>query len=193
MKKYELKINFNEQKGIDYLQKCKLTQSKQNIGGCILSFFIKIKNGNQTDLISLLLFLDFRTGRVERYLINSSNKDLIKKGVDYKEDWYFFWNNEKYKIFHENEHIINTEFTSLSRLNDGQLTRTFYINFMSELLRDYLQFNNSFLDGNMASLKKLTSPLKDSEYEEVTDPKKIEEAKLSKKLYIGTNKDNEGK
>jgi len=64
---------------------------------------------------------------------------------------------------------------------------------MSELLRDYLQFNNSFLDGNMASLKKLTSPLKDSEYEEVTDPKKIEEAKLSKKLYIGTNKDNEGK
>jgi hypothetical protein len=92
MKKYELNnININEQKGRDYLQKSKLKkEDEENIGGSVLSFNIRIKNESKIDFISLLLYLDFKTGRVERYLINSSNTDLIKKGIDYKEDLYFY-------------------------------------------------------------------------------------------------------
>jgi hypothetical protein len=49
---------------------------------------------------------------------------------------------------------------------------------MAELVRDYLQFYNSFLDGNMATLRKLTAPLKDADYEKITDPQKINEARV---------------
>lgn len=93
------KIALQQQKVIDYLQKFKLGElNGDNIAGTILSFKLKIKRdiksekGSQVtfDLLSLLLFLDFRTGRVERYLINSSNAKLNKKGIDFKEDLFFY-------------------------------------------------------------------------------------------------------
>lgn len=68
----------------------------KNTLGAILAFNTKVKEdkpGKNFNLISLLLFLDFRTARVERFIINSSNPtlNLNKKdvGVDYRKDLTF--------------------------------------------------------------------------------------------------------
>jgi hypothetical protein len=111
-------------------------------------------------LITVLLFLDLRTARVERYIINSSDPKVNEKGKDFKKDLYYILNNERYKLFHDDEHEI--EPTSLtSSLGNGKFTSKFYTFFMSELLRDYLVTETSFFDGNIATLRKITKPIKE--------------------------------
>ena len=127
---------------------------------------------NRFNLISILLFLDFRTGRVERFIINSSNPTLNlnknKKGIglDYKEDLFFTWNNEKFKVLHDSDHgpWIDGE-TILSQLGDGKLNRKYYAFFIAELIRDYLKFFYSFNNGNIASLRKLTLPIEPPKFD----------------------------
>jgi hypothetical protein len=138
------------------------------------------------NLISILLFLDFRTGRVERFIINSSDPTLNLKvnkkslGLDYKEDLYFTWNNEKFKVLHDSDHgpWINGE-TVLSQLGDGKLNRKYYAFFIAELMRDYFKYFNSFNNGNIASLRKLTLPI---------EPAKIDKDGEIIKSAIGTGK-----
>jgi hypothetical protein len=96
IKKYLLETNIG-----DSSQNIK---QNENVFGAVLAYNAKIKEVNYNEpgsfkefnLISLLLFLNFRTGRVERYIINSSNPtrvamNLNRKniGVDYKKDLYF--------------------------------------------------------------------------------------------------------
>ena len=141
----------------------------KNTLGAILAFNTKVKEdkpGKNFNLISLLLFLDFRTARVERFIINSSNPtlNLNKKdvGVDYRKDLTFVWNNEKFNVFHDLELGIwnkGDQSTILSQIGDGKLTRKYYIYFITELLRDYLKYFTSFRNGNIASLRKLTLPI----------------------------------
>jgi hypothetical protein len=189
MKKQELNKNLTlqQQKVIDYLQKNELSKiDSNNIAGTVLAFNIRIKNGDKFDKLSLLLFLDFRTGRVERYLINSSNPNLNQEGIDFKEDLSFYLNNVKYRMFYEDVHWAGTSkasLTKLSDMNDGILSRRFYLFFMAELIRDYLFFNNSFLDGNMASLLKVTTPIQLAKFEKITDPKQIKDGEV----YIKQN------
>lgn len=189
------KLTLQRLKVIDYLQKSQFNMKAQNIDkGAVLSFNLRIKRNTKSDieisphgmfdLLSILLFLDFKTGRIERYLINSSNPKLNKKGIDFKEDLFFYWNNEKYRMFYEEQHLPISDHFSLSNINDGKLSRKFFISFMTELVRDYLHTNNSFLDGNIASLKKITKPLIPTEYKEIMDPKEIDEARSNNNLYV---------
>jgi len=176
MKRYllETSIKNNIQKDYDNLNK--------NVVGAVLVYNTKVKeldygepgSFNRINLISILLFLDFRTGRVERFIINSSDPKLNTKkidvGVDYKEDLYFTWNNERYKVFHEDEHSWG-KLTDLSTLGNGKLTKHYFILFMAELVRDYLKYFNSYLNGNVASIRKLTSPIKPTVFEPLDNEK----------------------
>lgn len=55
------------------------------------------------------------------------------------------------------------EQVSLTKIGDGKLNREFYFIFMAELIRDYFVYFNSFNDGNIASLRKNTLPIKPAE------------------------------
>jgi hypothetical protein len=154
IKKYLLETNINKQK--------QSSTDNLNLFGAILAFTTKIKYNEAfktSFLLSTLIYLDLRTGRVERYLINSSDPNTNDKGVDFKDDLFFTWNNEKYKVFHDFEHSLLGEHTSLSQLGDGKINAKFYYTFMAELLRDYFRYYSSFNDGNIASLRKITAPV----------------------------------
>lgn len=146
---------------------------KSNDIGAVLAFTTKISVENVDtkpiapfktyERLSVLMFLDFRTGRIERYLINVSNLGLINIPLttDFKEDVYFTHQGEKYRIFHDNEHLYNPDHTesSLFNLGDGILSKDFYRIFITELFRDYLIYWTSYNDGNMASLRKISIPV----------------------------------
>lgn len=132
-------------------------------------------------LISVLLFLDLRTARVERYLINTSEPSLNDKGIDLRNDVFYIWNNEKYRIFHDEEHSF--PHVTLSALGDGKLTRKLYTTFMAELARDYLMSHTSYNDGNMTTLRKLTAP---SDYVVQTKSSDDINTKEYKTLALGT-------
>jgi hypothetical protein len=163
IKKYLLETNIG-----DSSQNIK---QNENVFGAVLAYNAKIKEANYNEpgsfkefnLISLLLFLNFRTGRVERYIINSSNPtmNLNRKniGVDYKKDLYFTWNNEKYKVFHDWDHGDDRGETILSILGDGKMSSKYYLFFINELIRDYFRYFGSYKNGNIASLRKLTFPI----------------------------------
>lgn len=145
-----------------------------NVIGTVLAFStkldtetpLKITKDNTTALntpvtISTLVFLDFRTGRIERYLINASIHTFGKSttlDVDFKNDVYFTWKGERYKIFHDHVGGDQAKF-SLINLGDGKITQAFNLIFMVELFRDYLIYESSYNDGNIASLRKITSPI----------------------------------
>ena len=147
-----------------------------NVIGTVLAFStkldtetpLKITKDNTTALntpvtISTLVFLDFRTGRIERYLINASIHTFGKSttlDVDFKNDVYFTWKGERYKIFHDHVGGDQAKF-SLINLGDGKITQAFNLIFMVELFRDYLIYESSYNDGNIASLRKITSPITD--------------------------------
>lgn len=76
--------------------------------------FKYILNNQSIKTISTLLFLDFRTGRIERYLINAStHAPTTSLDVDFKNDIYFTWQGERYKIFHEFDHLGNDQKNSV--------------------------------------------------------------------------------
>ena len=162
LKKYLLKTNIDKSK--------QSSKENNNVIGTILSYSTKLQfneNLKRYDLLSILLFLDFRTGRVERYLINNSDPNANKKSIDYKEDLYFSWNNVKYKIFLDMEHSTHEKITLSDMDPIGKINSKFYITFMMELLSDYLFYfpRASFNDGNIASLRKLTLARKPAKYE----------------------------
>src|ERR1700676_61401 len=86
LQKYLLETSINKEK------QSVTTNINSNVLGAVLAFNTNIKC-NETfktfNSLSLLVFLDLRTGRVERYLINSSDPKANDKGIDYKEDLYF--------------------------------------------------------------------------------------------------------
>jgi hypothetical protein len=108
--------NYNSKEMKEYLLGKKLANKHDNIIGAVLGFSKKLNFNNITkknDTLAILLFLDFRTGRVERYIVNLSDTD-INKGIDYKDDLYFtkLGEGEKYKILHENQHTTVRSRTS---------------------------------------------------------------------------------
>lgn len=166
MKKTKIEqMELNSRRVLYYLFKNKNKDfiSDANAVGVVLALRAKVKYVKPNTgfyLITVLLFLDLRTARVERYLINSSDPKANEKGTDFKKDLYYTWNDERYKLFHDDEHEI--EPTSLtSSLGNGKFTSKFFTFFMSELLRDYLVTETSFFDGNIATLRKITKPIKE--------------------------------
>jgi hypothetical protein len=73
----------------DKIQKA---DSNSNVKGFVIAFNTKVKY-KQTEKrfykLSLLLYLDVRTARVERYLMNSSDPIANKKGIDFKTDLFY--------------------------------------------------------------------------------------------------------
>jgi hypothetical protein len=74
-------------------------------------------------------------------------------------------------------YIYNEEHThdykgSFKNLYDGMLNRKFFSIFLMELSRDYLYFNQSYENGDMAALRKYTSPVFHQNFE--SDGKLIE-------------------
>ena len=93
LSKEDKKIQHNLQMGKikSYLLDTKINNkvqkanSNSDVKGFILAFNTRIKNIQ----ISLLLFLDIRTARVERYLINSSDPLANKLGLDFRPDLFY--------------------------------------------------------------------------------------------------------
>lgn len=178
-----------------YLLETSINKEKQsvtknsNVLGAVLAFNTKIKYNDTLktfSLLSLLIFLDFRTGRVERYLINSSDPKANDKGIDYKEDLHFTWENNKYRVFHDFEHSPLDKL-NLSEIGDGKLNTKFYTIFMAELLRDYLHYFISFKNSNIATLRKITAPIKSPiyDYSKIEDNKTISLEKNNPKIKSG--------
>ena len=154
-------------------------QHDKNVIGTVLGFSTTIltqkKNklpkqnplsiSNNSNRVSIFMFLDFRTGCIERYLINVSNLGPLTS-TDFKEDVYFTWQGERYKMFHEFDHAPQTSNWSLMNIGDGKLTKSFNFIFMVELIRDYLLWEKSYNNGNMGSLRKLTTPQTPIQYSE---------------------------
>jgi len=101
--------------------------------------------------ISIILFLYFRTGRIERYLINKNFSDFEYKTLDDAEDLFITLDDEKYKIFHKPEYDINTDTVpEMAYFNkDGKITSKLFYSFMGALLKDNLFTSNSYLNPNI--------------------------------------------
>ena len=154
-------------------------QQDKNVIGTVLGLSTTVKTENKTKLpkqnplsitnnsnrISIFMFLDFRTGRIERYLINVSNLGVLTS-PDFKEDVDFTLHGERYKMFHEFDLVPQTKTWSLMNIDDGKLTKLFNFIFMVDLIRDYLLWGYSYNDGNTATLRKLTTPKTPIQYSE---------------------------
>ena len=122
---------------------------------------------NTSPRISILLFYDYRTGRVERHLINAE-KELYNNKQKYDTDVFMF-KGKKYLIDNSEDYLINDKWNNLkfdnSLLNDGRLSKGFYKLFMHELIRDYLfttiQFHESisYKFTNMNTIRRWTHPI----------------------------------
>jgi hypothetical protein len=149
----------------NYLLPKNVDLNKENVLGIILGFHNILKN---KDELAVLLYYDFTTGRIERFLVNTPNKN-VKDSYNFYNDYYYF-NKKKYHIDLSEEHIPSKTIYDIYTfnqdiMNDGKLSTSFFKLFMFELLRDYLSnlliFNRyiSYDNPNMNLLRKLTSPL----------------------------------
>lgn len=115
--------------------------------------------------ITILLFYDYRTGRIERYSVNSSQEMWKWKNVNKDTVSNFSFKNNKYIINNKDLHSI-TDFTGIYDpiLHDGKFSQKFYEHFINELLRDYifslakLKKSVSFNYVNMDIIRALTRP-----------------------------------
>ena len=110
-----------------------------------LGTILGIQRGKNSKIITnpmaILLYLDQRTGRIERYLVNSPDKQPIEILLDI----------EKYYITNEEQTFKN--------LNYGKLDSTFFNGFLLELFRDYLHTFNSYKICDMYYIRNYTLPL----------------------------------
>lgn len=109
------------------------------------------------------MFFDYRTGRVERYLVNSE-KDILNTPWTFKNNTFSF-ENKNYIINRTEEHKI-PDFSEVYAplLNDGNLSSAFYRDFLSELKRDYIfsldirKQSYSYNYTNMDVIRMITRP-----------------------------------
>jgi len=135
----------------------------------------KIKNK-----LAVFLFLDLSTGRVERFLINTSD-DTDKLSTSINNDTFFFQGKEYIINISDEQLATQEQFDSFSFehefMSDGKLSGKFFNNFLWNLLRDYLAnligFDRhiSYLNPNMNLLRKLTLPLDWSDVRKISDIK----------------------
>ena len=166
-----MKTNFKKYSLQDYLIGEKIDTKKENLFGTILGFQKKIgfnevfKTYNH---FAFLLFFDHRTGRIERYLINSANikENIFKEKIEGYNDIFSF-KGEKYRLLNESEHIMDDHYENFrfSNLHDGKLSRKFFNVFFFELYRDYLIYEKSYINGNMAYLRDKTVPITQEYYD----------------------------
>jgi hypothetical protein len=147
-----------------------LIGNNENLIGSILGF----QRGRRKDSIirsnhffSFLLYFDHRTGRIERYLINKGSTQEVNV-IDKTKDPYLgleieHKDNKQIRNIYDDEHLIGSD-SSFLNLYDGKMSRKFFSIFLLELLRDYLQFHNSYENGNMEELRNWTSPLIKKQY-----------------------------
>lgn len=89
--------------------------------------------------VAILLFYDYRTGRIERYVVNAETKFSNWKPVNHGLNNTFVFDKKPYIINYAAQHSI-PDFTNLyiPYLNTGKMSLKFYSQFKMELLRDYI-------------------------------------------------------
>lgn len=157
-----------------------LTGGNPNLYGTIISFNKgwRKKNPDFIDHYAFLLYFSHETGRIERFLYNSGNKNnqifdnfnLIFKEDDNEISKFPYNKKNNAKIIHENinelskyinnidqilEFVILTELTFKS-LNNGKFTNSMLLSFLFELLRDYFIYQQSYHYCDMNILRKYT-------------------------------------
>jgi hypothetical protein len=157
-----------------------LTAGNPNLYGTIISFQKgwRKKNPDFVDYYSFLLYFSHETGRIERFLYNSGNKNnqifnnfIIDHNSNNEEISKFPYtkkNNSKElreNLIDLNKFIINIdkifELLPLSQisfkaLNDGKINKNMFISFLFELIRDYLIYKQSYVYCDMHILRKYT-------------------------------------
>lgn len=115
--------------------------------------------------ISILLFYDYRTARVERYLVNSEQNIANTSWSADKVSDIFWYNGQKHLIDNRSIHeemSYNDIYSPL--LTDGLMSQDFYKAFIIELLRDYIMTLSALGQGhsysytNMDIIRRLTNP-----------------------------------
>lgn len=128
-----------------------------------LGTILGIQKGKHSKLNSIptavLLYFDQRTGRIERYLVNSADQQPVKILLD-----------------HEKYHMPQEQF-SFKNLDDGKLDTRFFNSFLLELFRDYMHTSHSFKICDMNNIRNYTLPL--YEYGDESNPN-------IKKISIGS-------
>lgn len=89
--------------------------------------------------VTILMFYDYRTGRIERYLVNSSQDLWNWRNINKDTTSKFSFKNNKYLVDNKDIHsLVDFEGIYNPILKDGKFSQKFYENFINELLRDYL-------------------------------------------------------
>jgi hypothetical protein len=162
-----------------------LIGNNPNLYGSIISFN-KGWRENRPDFIdhyAFLLYFSHETGRIERFLYNSGNKNnqvfdkfnlANKENNDITKFPYTKKNNPKQvqeSIIELNKYINNIDgilsFFHLNRisfkaLNNGKINKNMFISFLFELLRDYFIYKQSYDYCDMNILRKYTEAKDDS-------------------------------
>jgi hypothetical protein len=157
-----------------------LTADNPNLYGSIIAFQKgwRKKNPEFIDYYSFLLYFSHETGRIERFLYNSGNKNnqifnnlIIDHNSNNETISQFPYNKknkdiEVYENFIDLNKFINDidkilELFPLSQfsfkaLNDGKINKNMFISFLFELLRDYLIYKQSYKYCDMHILRKYT-------------------------------------
>jgi hypothetical protein len=112
-----------------YLLPKNFNVNKENPLGIILGFKKLLNSANTKDKMAVLLYFDFCTGRVERYLVNTSNKNDDKIRSSLNNDIFYF-NRNKYYINYSDEHLRSQEKELFSfnqnLMIEGKLSTKFY-------------------------------------------------------------------
>jgi hypothetical protein len=151
-----------------------------NLFGSIISFQKgwRKKNPDFLDYYSFLLYFSHETGRIERYLYNSGNKNnqifnnFIIDHNSNNEEISKFPYNKKNKSTEVRDNLIDLskfinnidkifELLPLSQisfksLNDGKINKNMFISFLFELIRDYFIYKQSYNYCDMHILRKYT-------------------------------------
>jgi hypothetical protein len=116
--------------------------------------------------ISILIFYDYRTGRIERYLVNSEKDINTSHWKDINND-IFIYKNQKFLLNNSHEHdseSLDMQNIYNPLINDGKLSLDFFKMFIYELMRDYIYILSyeggapSYNYTNMDVIRRLTHP-----------------------------------
>lgn len=115
--------------------------------------------------VTILLFYDYRTGRIERYLVNSSLDSWNWWNIFTSNTSNFSFNKDKYLVENKDIHSL-VDFQGIYNpvSKDGKFSLKFYEDFIQELMRDYLWElvkqgkPQSFNYTNMDVIRSLTRP-----------------------------------
>jgi len=124
-----------------------------NLLGTILGFKRGRHKSNQFSMsgefLSFLVFFDHRTGRIERFLLNTRTAAATNGNI-----------SPITPSIEEIKHIGNNPEDSFNNLFNGKLDRGFFGIFLFELVRDYLTTGDSYKSTDMREIRECCLPFR---------------------------------